>query len=322
MWKILANDGLSSEGEKILRDAGFFLSTEKVPQDKLIEEINRVGYDGIIVRSATRIDRTIIDACTSLKLIGRAGVGMDYIDMEYAVSKGIELINTPDSSAPSVAEIAIAHLMSLQRNLFTSNRQLPTNSDFAELKRRLSCGHELTGKTLGILGFGKVGQEVAKRALGLGMNILPYDPYVTEANIMLDIPGVHNIAVLTRTFTLDKVFEGSDFISVHVPLPADKKPVITLNEIKKMKKGVVIISVSKGGVICEADLLTALNEGLVSYAGLDVYATEPEPDKALLKHDRVSLTPHIGGSTVEAQARIGIDLANKIIKLFNHFNHP
>jgi D-3-phosphoglycerate dehydrogenase len=310
--KILANDGIDAQGKLLLEKAGFTVVTEKVAQENLANAINQEGYIGLTVRSATKVRKDVIDACPGLKLIGRGGVGMDNIDVEYARSKGIEVVNTPAASSHSVAELVFAHLFNSVRFLYDSNRQMPANGDtqFEALKKKYAKGIELKGKTIGIIGFGRIGQAVAKIALGCGMKVVAYDPFLKEASIQLDIFGVNSpVSVNIQTVSMDDLLAASDFITLHVP----GGKVITKNEIAKMKNGVILANAARGGVIDETDLIEALNSGKVAHAGLDVFENEPTPNKAILSHPKISLTPHIGAATEEAQERIGIELSNLII---------
>lgn len=311
--KILANDGIDAAGKALLEKAGFTVITEKVEQDNIAKEINDKGYVAITVRSASKVRKDIIDACPNLKVIARGGVGMDNIDVEYAKSKGINVINTPAASSNSVAELVFAHLFSAVRFLYDSNRQMPDSGEdkFDELKKKYAKGIELRGKTIGIVGFGRIGQTVAKMGLGLGMKVLAFDPFVTEANIDIEINGNEKAAsVNIKTVGMDKVIQNSDYITFHVP----GGKLITRHEIASMKNGVILVNTARGGVINEDDLLEALNSGKVAHAGLDVFENEPRPSVAILKHPKISLTPHIGAATNEAQERIGIELAEKLIE--------
>jgi D-3-phosphoglycerate dehydrogenase len=311
--KILANDGIDPQGKALLEKAGFTVVTEKVTQEKLAETINEQKYIGLTVRSATKVRKDVIDACPDLKLIGRGGVGMDNIDVEYARGKGIHVVNTPAASSHSVAELVFAHLYSCVRFLYDSNRQMPTNGDsqFDALKKKYAKGIELKGKTIGIVGFGRIGQAVAKIALGSGMKVVAYDPYIHEALLDIDIYGVPEpVRIKIHTVAMEKLLTESDFITVHVP----GGKVISKNEIEKMKDGVILVNAARGGVIDEADLISALNSGKVAHAALDVFENEPTPNKALLSHSKISLTPHIGAATEEAQERIGIELSTLIIE--------
>ena len=323
MVKILANDGIESAAQEILSSHGYQVITEKVNQEDLIKEINEKGYSALLVRSATKVRKDLIDACPGLKLIGRGGVGMDNIDVEYARSKGIAVVNTPAASSQSVAELTFAHLFTLTRMLHDSNRAMPAEgaTNFPQLKKKYAKAIEVNGKTLGIIGFGRIGQKVAKMALGLGMKVLASDPMVKEAVINIEIyknnSELSEVPVTVKTVAFEEVLKNSDFITFHMPMPKDKKALITAKEIEMMKDKVFLINDSRGGIIDEGDLVTALKSGKVAYAGMDVYINEPTPNPELLNLPNVSLTPHVGGSTVEAQNRIGIELADKIVSHFN-----
>ena len=310
--KILANDGIDAVGKELLEKAGFTVITDKVAQENLAKEINDKGYVALTVRSATKVRKDVIDACPGLKVIGRGGVGMDNIDVEYAREKGINVINTPAASSNSVAELVFAHAFSTIRFLYDSNKQMHTSGEdkFEELKKKYAKGIELRGKTFGIIGFGRIGQAVAKMALGLGMKVLAFDPFVTETTLELEIDGLKAIPVLIKTVGMDKVLQNSDFITFHVP----GGKLITRHEIASMKNGVILINTARGGVINEDDLLEALNSGKVAHAGLDVFENEPRPSVGILKHPKISMTPHIGAATNEAQERIGVELAEKLIE--------
>jgi D-3-phosphoglycerate dehydrogenase len=311
MKKILANDGMEDAGIKLLEKAGFIVVTDKVPQETLSQSINENEYVALTVRSATQVDKALIDSCPTIRVIARGGVGMDNIDVEYAKKKNIQVVNTPAASSLSVAELVIGQLFSMSRSLDESNRDMPVkgNTEFPALKKKYSKGSELRGKTLGIIGFGRIGQEAAKIALGIGMKVIAFDPYIADANLDIEIHGIPKVNVKIKTNTLDEVLAQSDFITLHVP----GGKVITANEINKMKKGVMLVNASRGGVIDEKDLLAGLSSGHIAHAALDVFEGEPKPNKDLLQHAKISLTPHIGGSTEEAQQRIGIELAEKLI---------
>ncbi|HTF03157.1 MAG TPA: D-2-hydroxyacid dehydrogenase [Bacteroidia bacterium] len=310
--KILANDGIDASGKALLEKAGFTVVTDKVPQNKLQEVLNADNYVAITVRSATQVRKDLIDACPGIKAIARGGVGMDNIDVDYAKSKGIDVINTPAASSHSVAELVFAHLFGAVRFLYDSNRQMPTHghTEFESLKKKYAKGIELKGKTLGIVGFGRIGQAVARIGLGLGMHIKAHDPYIQAALINLDIQGVKEpVRVNIHTIQLEQVLEQSDFITMHVP----GGDLITSKEIATMKKGVILVNASRGGVIDERSLLDGLNTGKIAHACLDVFTGEPKPSEALLRHPKISMTPHIGAATEEAQERIGLELAEKLI---------
>jgi D-3-phosphoglycerate dehydrogenase len=314
MIKVLANDGIDTEGKNILSKAGFQIDTEKIAQDALAKGINEKGYEVLLVRSATKVRKDIIDSCPGLKVIGRGGVGLDNIDVDHAKGKGIAVINTPAASSLSVAELVFAHFFSLVRFLHDSNRKMPVEGDtkFNDLKKKYSTGIELRGKTIGIIGFGRIGQAAGKIAAGLGMKILAFDPFVKEAAIDVEIHGAGAVKVKVTTSPLEEVLRNSDFITLHVP----GGKVIGTKEFEMMKNGVVLVNAARGGVIDETELLKALDSGKVAGAGLDVFENEPTPSKALLSHPKISLTPHSGASTGEAQERIAVELAEKIISHF------
>ena len=316
--KILANDGISKSGISKLEKSGFKVITDHVNQNDLIKYINENKIEVILVRSATEVRKDIIDQCSSIKIIGRGGVGMDNIDVDYAEEKGLKVINTPASSSQSVAELVMAHLFNISRNVFDSNRNMPKNgeTEFKVLKKKYAKGIELRGKNLGIIGFGRIGQNTAKYALGAGMNVIAYDPFIDEAKIELSI-AEQIIKVNISTTNINDLLENSDFISLHVPMPKDGKPVIGSEEFKKMKDGVRLVNAARGGVVDENALIDAINSGKVSFAALDVFVGEPNPSKDLLLNNKISFTPHIGAATLEAQDRIGTELADKIINFYN-----
>lgn len=314
MIKILANDGIDPIGKALLEHAGFVVDTETVPQDKLVEALQ--NYDAITVRSATKLRKETIDQCPNIKLIGRGGVGMDNIDVDYARSKGVVVVNTPAASSLSVAELVFAHLFTGVRFLQDSNRKMPIEGaiKFNALKKAYAKGIELRGKTIGIIGFGRIGRETATVALGLGMNVLAYDLHPFEGSLSLSFQGGIKVDIPVNTVSLEEVIINSDFISLHTPFA--EKPILGAEEFAKMKNGVAVVNCSRGGTIDEESLLAALDSGKVSFAGLDVFNNEPTPLEAILKHPKVSLTPHIGAATNEAQERIGTELANLIIDHF------
>jgi len=316
MIKVLANDGISEIGVQILEENGFEVITKKVNQENLITEINKENYEVILVRSATKVRKDIIDNCPNIKIIGRGGVGMDNIDVEYAKEKNIHVINTPAASSSSVAELVFAHLFGMVRYLFLSNRQMPMEGDtnFKDLKKSYSSGQELNGKTLGIIGFGKIGQEVAKKGIGLGMKILAHDKFIKEQNITLNFFNGEKKTFTIETSELNEVLKNSDFITLHVP-KIDNKALIGAEEIGMMKTGAGIVNTSRGGNIDETALMFALDKEKLSYAGLDVFENEPTPSIHLLMHNAISMTPHIGAATLEAQDRIGSELAEQITSL-------
>ncbi len=316
--KVLANDGIAQSGQIKLEENGFTVVTEFVAQADLVSEINEKKYEVLLVRSATKVRKDIIDNCPSLKMIGRGGVGMDNIDVAYAREKGITVFNTPASSSLAVAELVSGQLFSLARSFYDSERQMPTNgkADFKGLKKKYGKGIELRGKTLGIIGFGRIGQYTAKYALGLGMKVVAFDPFMDKAVIPVEVAD-QTVNITIATSSLDELLATSEFISLHVPMPADGNALISTSEFAKMKDGVRIVNAARGGVIDEDALIAALNSGKVNSVALDVFVNEPTPREDLLKNDKIALTPHIGAATLEAQDRIGTELADNIIEFYN-----
>ena len=313
--KILANDGISQSGIDMLTEAGFEVITTNVAQEQLVNFINDNKIVVLLVRSATTARKDLIDSCPGLKIIGRGGVGMDNIDVEYAREKGLSVINTPAASSSSVAELVFAHLFGGVRFLFDSNRNMPLEgeSNFKGLKKAYARGIELRGKTLGIIGFGRIGQEVAKIGLGLGMNVIATDKYIDVAEIEVSLYNETSLKVSIETLSIDKVLELSDFISLHVP--AQKDYVIGSKELSMMKDNSAIINAARGGVIDEVALVSALDSNKLAFACLDTFENEPKPEIKLLMHPKISLTPHIGAATLEAQDRIGVELGQQIISI-------
>jgi D-3-phosphoglycerate dehydrogenase len=310
--RILANDGLALKAIEKLQKAGHEIYTDHVDGADLAGFINEKNIDVLIVRSATKVRKDLLDKVKSLKLIIRAGVGLDNIDTEFAKQKGIRVENTPSASSHSVAELVMAHLLGGIRFLYESNREMPLRGDrdFKELKKKYSKGREVYGKTLGIIGLGRIGREVAKMGIGLGMNILGYDPYVENPETELIFFDGRKLSFKIPTVSFEDVLKKSDFVTLHVP--AQDKPVIGSKELDMMKKGSAMINAARGGVVDEPALLKALEEGKLSFAALDVFAGEPSPPVQLLMYPKLSLSPHIGASTVEAQERIGEEIVEKI----------
>ncbi len=313
--KVLANDGVSQSGIDELEKAGIEVITTTVAQEQLANYINENNIDVILVRSATTVRKEVIDACPSLKIIGRGGVGMDNIDVEYARKKGIHVINTPAASSHSVAELVFAHLYGLARFLHNANRDMPLDGDtrFKDLKKAYAKGTELKGKTLGVFGFGRIGQATAKVAIGAGMNVIAYDPFIEKAGLELDFFDGQKLNFEIETISKDEVLKQSDFITLHVP--AQKDYVIGEPEFNLMKDGVILVNAARGGVIDEVALINAINNGKVARAALDVFEKEPKPEIQLLMNPALSLTPHTGAATNEAQDRIGTELASQIISI-------
>ena len=310
MAKILINDGIHPTGAMMLKEAGHEINQNKIEQADLMAELP--SYDAICVRSATKVRTDLIDVCPNLKAIGRGGVGLDNIDVKHAQSKGIAVLNTPAASSRSVAELAFAHLLSVARSLYDSNRNMPFkgNSEFKALKKAYSKGFELQGKCLGIIGFGRIGQATAEIALGMGMKVLAVDPFINEAQIRLGGSDI-GMDIKVKTVAMDEMLVNADIITLHIPNLG--KYVLSTEEFAKMKDGVILINCSRGGTVDEDAMMEALNNGKIAAAGLDVFENEPTPREDILKHAKISLTPHTGASTGEAQEKIGIELAEKLI---------
>ena len=311
--KVLANDGISKSGILALEKGGYEVITTKVAQEQVANYINQNNVSVVLVRSATKIRKDIIDACPNLKIIGRGGVGMDNIDVDYAKSKGIHVINTPASSSESVAELVFGHLFSGVRFLHDSNRNMPLEGDsnFDGLKKAYANGTELRGKTLGVVGIGRIGQATAKMALGLGMKVIAADMFIPQVDLKVEFFDGQSITTTIVSQSLESLFEEADFITLHVP--AQDGYIIGAKELATMKNGVGIVNCARGGVIDEIALIDALDSGKVAFAGLDVFESEPKPEMRILMHPKISLTPHIGAATDEAQDRIGTELASQII---------
>lgn len=313
MKKILANDGIDLTGQQMLEKAGFQVDTVNIPQNQLVARLPE--YDAIIVRSATQVRKDLIDQCPNLKVIARGGVGMDNIDVDYARSKGLSVINTPAASSQSVAELVFGHALSLLRFIHLSNREMPQSgtSEFKQLKKAYSAGRELRGKTLGVIGLGRIGRKAAEMALGMGMKVVGTDPMVDEVTLEVKLHADYNqkLSVTIPSMSLEEVLEQADVITIHVP----GGKILRAEELAKTRKGVVLVNAARGGVIDEEALLAALESGQVSAAGLDVFVNEPTPNEALLRHPLISVTPHIGAATDQAQENIGIELAEQIIEV-------
>ncbi len=312
--RVLANDGIHPDGQAMLEAAGFEVVTEKVAQEDLAVALQK--FDALCVRSATKVRTDLIDAAPHLKVIARGGVGMDNIDVEYARSKGITVVNTPAASSQAVAELAMGHLFTISRFLHDSNRNLSSKNCSSELfnslKKQYEKGVQLKGKTIGIIGFGRIGQAVARIALGMGMRVLPVDMYVPQATIDLSLPQFpeQKFSVNLETVSMETMLPQADYITVHVPGGS----VLGEHEMAMMKNGVRLVNTARGGVINETALLNALTSGKIAAAALDVFENEPMPNNVLLTHPKISVTPHIGAATVEAQVNISLELAELIIQ--------
>lgn len=313
--KILANDGISNNGVKELEAGGFEVITITVAQEQLESFINKESITVLLVRSATKVRKDLIDSCPSLKIIGRGGVGMDNIDVKYARDKGLHVINTPCASSESVAELVFAHLFSGVRFLYDSNRNMPLDGDskFKVLKKAYSKGTELRGKTLGIIGFGRIGQASAKIGIGLGMKVIAFDPFLEKASIKVPFFDGKSLNFDINIQSKESVLKEADFITLHVP--AQKEFVIGSNEIELMKDGAGLVNAARGGVVDEVALVNALKSGKLSFAGVDTFENEPTPSVQVLMTNNISLSPHIGAATTQAQKRIGSELATQIIKI-------
>lgn len=313
--KVLANDGVSQSGIDALEKAGFEVLTTTVAQEQLEKYINENDIDVLLVRSATKVRKDIIDGCPDLKIIGRGGVGMDNIDVEYAREKGKHVINTPAASSHSVAELVFGHFYGLARFLHNSNRDMPLEGDknFKSLKKAYAKGTELKGKTLGVIGFGRIGQATAKIGIGAGMKVVAYDPFIEEANLQLEFFDGQTANFSINTVSKEEVLKQADFLTLHVP--AQKDYVIDESDFNIMKDGVIIANAARGGVVNEVALVKAIESGKVARAALDVFEKEPQPEVQLLMNSSLSLTPHTGAATNEAQDRIGTELASQIIDL-------
>mgnify|MGYP001329851002 FL=1 len=298
--RILANDGLDKNALRFFQENNIQLDTKKHDKEALIKNIK--NYDILIVRSATRVDREVIDAAKGgrLKMIIRAGVGLDNIDLEYAKKNRILVTNTPNASSNSVAELVLGHMFSLSRFINESNLTMRQGI----WNKNVYTGVELYGKTLGIIGFGRIGRNLAQKAEALGMDVVFYDKFVKMDNKY-------------KYCEFQDLLRKADFISVHTP--ATDKPLIGREEFEIMKDGVFIINAARGGIIDEEALLEALQKNRVAGAGLDVYANEPNPNPELLNHPRVSCTPHIGAATEEAQRRIGEEIIQIVMNFIKEY---
>jgi len=314
--KILANDGLHPSGVQALQDRGFTVDQTTVSQGQLANYINKNQIEILLVRSNTQVNKTLIDACPGLKIIGRGGIGLDNIDVAYATSKKIKVINTPKASSVAVAELVFAHLIGGARFLYDANRNMPLEGDthFKDLKKSYANGLELREKTLGIFGFGNIGQETAKIALGMGMKVVYHDPEVENAQISIRFfnGSEHHIELTQQT--KETVLQSSDFISLHIP--SQDTYCLDKAAFEIMKDGVGIINTARGNAIDEVALIEYLNNKKVAFAGLDVFESEPKPEIQILMHPNISLSPHIGASTLEAQEKIGLSLAAQITEIY------
>jgi len=312
---VLANDGISEKGIQLLKKAEITVLEARVSPEHLSKFINDNQVDVLLVRSATQVRQKLIDECPNLKIIGRGGIGMDNIDVEYAIDKGIYIINTPKASCKSVAELVFAHFFSLARFLHESNRLMPLEGEtnFNALKKSFNNATELSGKTLGVIGMGNIGLEVIKIGISLGMKILAYNRTQKTENVEISFFDGQSVNFEIKSVTLNEVLENSDFISLNTGFTDEY--LIDSKELEKMKDSVFIANTARGGVINEVALLDAIESGKVYGAALDVFEKEPTPEVLILMNPALSLSPHVGGNTMDAQNRIGEELAQQIIKI-------
>lgn len=313
---ILANDGISTSGLEALKNDGHTVYTDFVEASALEVFINENNIDGILVRSATKVRKKLMDACPTLKFVGRGGVGMDNIDVEYGREKGLAVFNTPSASSQSVAELVMGHLFSLSRSLHHSNRAMPANGseNFKVLKKQYSKGSELRGKTLGIVGFGRIGRSLASYALGCGMKVIAHDRFAENSEVEVNVGDI-SLSIECPIKSMEEILRESDAVSLHIPAQGNGKAVIGADQMAMMKPGAILLNAARGGVVDEDALLDALDSGQISGAALDVFVGEPAPRADVLAHPAISLTPHTGAATAEAQDRIGLELASQIAEL-------
>ena len=295
---ILISDGLDEKGQSILRASATVDDRNDIPADELLNVI--AGYDGLIVRGWTRVTASVMEAASRLKVIGRAGVGVDNIDLEAAKKHNITVVNAPMSTTLAVAELTFGLLLALAREIPRADAGLKQGK---WLKKELE-GVELFGKTLGIIGYGRIGVEVAKRAAVFGMNVIAYDPLISEDDIQQR--GAEPVSI-------QDLFAWSDFISLHLPLNVQTRDMLGSLAFSQMKDGVRIVCAARGGIIDESALVAALNSGKVAGAALDVFGQEPPGLTETVSHPRVIATPHIGAQTAEAQSRASEDIANEVL---------
>ena len=312
---VLANDGISEKGIQLLKEADITVLDARVSAEHLSNFINENNVDVLLVRSATQVRKNLIDECPNLKIIGRGGVGMDNIDVDYAIDKGIYIINSPKASCKSVAELVFAHFFSLARFLHESNRLMPLEGEtkFNTLKKSFNNATELSGKTLGVIGMGNIGLEVIKIGICLGMSIVAYNRTPKTENVKISFFDGQSLHFEIKSVNLDEVLKKSDFISINISIA--EKYFIDNEQIAMMKEGVFIANTARGGVLNEVALIDAIERGKVAGAALDVFENEPNPEIEILMNPALSLSPHIGGNTREAQNRIAEELAEQIIKI-------
>ncbi len=301
--KILISDKTSPKCAEILREAGHEVDEKfGISHEELVQIIG--NYDGLIVRSATKVTRDVLDAAKNLKVIGRAGTGVDNIDVKAAAEKGIVVMNTPGANTNAVVELTLSYLFALSRHLYQASHSMKEG----KWEKKKLTGREVQGKLLGVIGYGKIGREVAIKSRCLGMDVICYDPYVGRD--LIDQFGVRLVA------DLDELLTTADYITIHVPKTPETTNYIRKEHFQKMKKGVYFINCARGGIVNEKDLLWALNEGIIAGAGIDVYEQEPPEDLSLVQHPNVICTPHLGASTFEAQENVGVQIARQFVDMF------
>lgn len=302
MIRILVTDGMDKSAVKSLVDAGFEVVEQFYEVEELKEKVKE--FDALVVRSATKVRKEIIDAAIEtkrLKLVVRAGVGVDNIDVNYAMEHGVQVMNTPNASSDSVAELAIAHMFALARHIHIANVTMREG----KWNKKQYKGIELNGRTLGLIGFGRIAKSVARKASALGMNVIYTDKFGS-------MEGYDQFTFVT----LDELLAKSDFISIHIPFNKEVGAILKEEQFDKMKDGAYLVHTARGGVVCEKALIKALDSDKVAAAAIDVFEEEPTRNEELYTHPKVSLTPHIGASTKEAQARIGLEVIEVITKFF------
>jgi len=296
--KVLVSDSIADAGIEMMRQAGMEVDVETGLAPEKLERIIG-GYDALIVRSATKVRKPLIEAANNLKLIVRAGVGLDNIDVEYAQARGIKVMNTPAASSNAVAELTVGYLLALARRI----PQTTASMRAGKWEKKKFSGSEIAGKTLGLLGYGRIGWLVAKKALALGMDIIAYDPYVADPR-----------GLEMEFVSLGELLQRADYISMHLPLTGETRNLIAGPQFEMMKDGARIINCARGGTINEEALYEAIVSGRVAGAALDVYFREPAQDNRLFELDEVIGSPHIGAATVEAQHRVSVEVAEKVIE--------
>ena len=306
MVKVLVLDGISDQGVQLLKDAPDVQVDIKatMPEDVLVEVI--ADYDAVMVRSQTKVNARVMEAAKNLKVVGRAGVGVDNIDLEAATKRGIVVVNAPDGNTIATCELTFGHILGLSRMI----PQAYKKTVGGEWDRKTFVGVELRNKVLGIIGMGRIGSEVAKRAKAFGMNVIGFDPFMTDKR-------AEEIGV--KLGTVDDIVRNADFITVHTPLTNDTRNIISRPQFEVMKKGVRIINCARGGIIDEAALVEAIDAGIVAGAAFDVFIKEPpEADHPFLNHPKIIVTPHLGASTVEAQENVAVDVSEEILHILRN----